>query len=447
MVGQIEEKVERQIERIESLMQTLSIKEDNPNEVIFDYHSEDEIGSESENDDFLKVKIEEETRDWGEGTSKPTKDKGKAKMEEQPFEKMTPKWADRKFKNVRPQYVPRTERVGIDILNIDCAKDTRKTIEDWYYHIRVIIGLDENINKLNIEEIYNYIVHKMSGIAREHFNGLNRERLLDALKNVSNKLQLIDAVFSELIREFVGIIQNSEEFQEGEILSNFWVITNLKICNMCYLDEFICEFREAYYKLDEDRKKTAREILFTKLPKNIGQEIRQIFGIRLLEGTAEDTLGSIIYLIKEWLKHRCTERIKKKEAKIALCCEEERQKRRKYRKEKKWKKTKPKFFKKNFKRKRFFRKKPRYEKKDKYCPKGKKSCKCWLCQEEGHYANECPKRDKQKKESRTLRSIVYSGFEPIEDKIDFSDSEEEIYYLDESSSSEEEVFSSEEDSD
>jgi len=53
-------------------------------------------------------------------------------------------------------------------------------------------------------------------------------------------------------------------------------------------------------------------------------------------------------------------------------------------------------------------KKPPHPKR-KTCPRGKKSCTCWLCHEEGHYANECPKKDNPKK--NVLHAIYALGYE------------------------------------
>ena len=67
----------------------------------------------------------------------------------------------------------------------------------------------------------------------------------------------------------------------------------------------------------------------------------------------------------------------------------------------------------------YFRRNKKYPKKNS-CPKGKKTCTCWLCNEEGHYANECPKKKDSKKE--TLKLIWEVGFEPIESDIDSDES-------------------------
>jgi hypothetical protein len=52
-------------------------------------------------------------------------------------------------------------------------------------------------------------------------------------------------------------------------------------------------------------------------------------------------------------------------------------------------------------RKKYFRK--RRQTPRKYCPKGKKKCVCWICNVEGHYADECPtKKEKDLKEKSKL---------------------------------------------
>ena len=58
------------------------------------------------------------------------------------------------------------------------------------------------------------------------------------------------------------------------------------------------------------------------------------------------------------------------------------------------------------------------DKKNDYCPNKKENCKCWYCQEEGHYANECPKK-KDKKDLTKQIEIAKSCFmEPLEESDD-----------------------------
>lgn len=78
--------------------------------------------------------------------------------------------------------------------------------------------------------------------------------------------------------------------------------------------------------------------------------------------------------------------------------------------------------------------------KGKYCPKGKTNCTCWLCQEKGHYASECPKRKEKQDRVQILEQIYKIGFEPIEEEELLSDASSDIYYLDSSESDSEDEY-------
>ncbi|KAJ9543839.1 hypothetical protein OSB04_023546 [Centaurea solstitialis] len=51
--------------------------------------------------------------------------------------------------------------------------------------------------------------------------------------------------------------------------------------------------------------------------------------------------------------------------------------------------------------------------KQKFCPKGKKNCRCWVCNEERHYANECPNRKQHSNRFKMLETIFSLGYSPI----------------------------------
>ena len=90
--------------------------------------------------------------------------------------------------------------------------------------------------------------------------------------------------------------------------------------------------------------------------------------------------------------------------------------------------------KKKFKKKRFFKTNKKYYKRNKYkkrfYKKNKfktnppKKCKCWLYNEEGHYANECPK----KKKANIKIFEDFNDLELITDSEDISENDS-IYYL------------------
>ncbi|KAL2460949.1 orf y [Abeliophyllum distichum] len=61
----------------------------------------------------------------------------------------------------------------------------------------------------------------------------------------------------------------------------------------------------------------------------------------------------------------------------------------------------------------------------KFCPQNKKNCRCWLCNESGHYANECPARLGNEDRVRLLTTFEKEGFYPVEDP----DDTENLYYI------------------
>ena len=59
---------------------------------------------------------------------------------------------------------------------------------------------------------------------------------------------------------------------------------------------------------------------------------------------------------------------------------------------------------------------------------GKKFLKCWTCNEYGHYASKCPKREKKfKGRFRRPKNCLYANEE--EEKADQSKSEDELGFL------------------
>lgn len=51
-------------------------------------------------------------------------------------------------------------------------------------------------------------------------------------------------------------------------------------------------------------------------------------------------------------------------------------------------------------------------------PQGKKKCRCWICNEEGNYANECPNRKKYLDKVKELQTANNGGYEALEEEYD-----------------------------
>ena len=349
-----------------------------------------------------------------------------------------------KWERIPPQYIPKIPitRMNDEILNIDCETEIDDKIQNWSNRLSVQIQLTEELRELQPRDLLNFIIHKTSG---------NVYRFLESIDELElSRIATTDAMITFknivacIVQEFTGRIPGKEASTEAFREHAYWRLINLKICNMCYLDPFICEFSDQYYKLDTTRQKSALEMFFNKLPESIATELKNSYATILQDNTKiiEDTLGARITTVKAWVRKQCLQEIAKKEGRIELCCERQSDKignygcnQKPYKKRKKiWKRKiyNPKyknFYKRNSRQNYFRNRKQhrqKYKKQDnsKYCPSKKKECRCWLCHEEGHYANKCPKKG-EKKGTEVLKIAYNLGYEPIEDSD--IDSDIEIY--------------------
>ncbi|GJU63168.1 hypothetical protein Tco_1245003 [Tanacetum coccineum] len=216
--------------------------------------------------------------------------------------------------------------------------------------------VDEDLQRETSGNVYRFI---------ESLDELELSRIAttDAMTTFKN-------VVARIVQEFTGRIPGVEASNKAFREHAYWRLINLKICNMCYLDPFICEFSDQYYKLDPTRQKTALEMFFNKLPESVSTKIKDMYNGLLQDGTRiQDTLGARITTLKAWMRQECLQETAKKEAQVKLCCEMQSDK-------------------------------------------------------VGHYANTCPKKG-EKKETEVLKVAYDLGYEPLEDSD--IDSDIEIY--------------------
>ncbi|CAN1149250.1 hypothetical protein LINPERHAP2_LOCUS16920 [Linum perenne] len=269
-----------------------------------------------------------------------------------------------------------------------------------------------------------------------------------------NALKKFEKIIQVKTYEFLG--RFSQEIKQNTTLSQqaIWHLTNLRICNMCYLEPFICEFRRYYYQVIKSARKVLDKLIYAKLPLIVASKVEATFEEELRKESIPNTLGGRILILQDWHRQACNEEKLKKQAKIKLCCEQGMEKvgkygckddnrikyyKKKHRKYRKIRKIPYKEYKRNQYKKpnRYFRNRKQYKQKSKqtkYCPKGKTNCRCWLCNEEGHYANKCPKKNRNDKKQEVLRLAYDYGFEPIEDSdCELSDIEIVEFYSESSS--------------
>ena len=345
-----------------------------------------------------------------------------------------------KWEKVPPQYIPKlfTTPLETDILDINCDTNTENKIQEWSNKMGIQIQLTEELRTMQPRDFLNYIIHKTTGNVYRYLSSLDEDE--KAHIATTDAIETFKRVLGRIIKEFLGKNIDDKDSREAFQNESLWHITNLRICNMYYLESFICEFSEHYYNLTEIAKKTAIDMFFQKLPLSVSQDVTESFKKSIESSSITNTLGGRINLLRAWMKRACNKQITKKEAKVKLYCDNisnrigqygcktNKQKPRK----KIWKKQsyKPKY-KQTYKQgnRKYFRDRKQYKKKyyskDKYCPNKKQNCKCWLCHEEGHKANNCPNKNKKEKETNLLKIAYDYGYEPIEDSD--VDSDIDIY--------------------
>lgn len=189
-------------------------------------------------------------------------------------------------------------------------------------------------------------------------------------------------------------------------------LTRLKICDVCYLQAYTCSFKDLYYKYEFDSERNTtryyNDLCFMKIPDPQGKKIMLEYSKEYRDSTDIDTFRNRIRFarnrINKWYAEIRDKRLMKKQRQGLWCSKLEEppkfecsNKTYIYR-EKKYKKkeffqTNKKYYNKNKYKRKFFK---RNKFKGKSKANAPKKCKCWLYNEEVHYANECPKKKKSK---------------------------------------------------
>ena len=383
-------------------------------------------------------------------------------MERVRMERTTPKEegepsgrAERKRKTTEDRYFPTQPRSipkkdggqsGIgEFLNLDCADNQKYLIDRWAAEIRLIVQTNPEAYQ-DPKTILLLMENKSYGIAKQFIKSTQWNTLAGDVQ---------DNVVSALYVMFLGLdyTLNQAKEQEKERDAARKRMWKLQLCDICKLKDFNCDYEENIHKLEAH-----------EFPGIIAQYLSKIPHVseKVLQRYKNEAVGPLIYsfgfakrLVQEELSKICElTRVQKKLKKFnKKCCKGVTEKpteygcspetKKRYKKKKKYrayKAFKPYKKKKKFRPGKYFKPKKKKGSKEKFCPQGKKNCRCWICSVEGHYANECPNRQKKAEKTLILQEAQRLGLEPIEDPYD---GPQEIFILE----YQEELRTDEEDSD
>lgn len=323
-----------------------------------------------------------------------------------------------------------------DVLYIDCILDREKEIDRWQTMMKLIIENNRDVYS-NLDTTLQLFKDQTSGIVKDFLEHTDLTPLMGP--NRSNSVEdyfrhMVNAIYTTFIGK--DYFNRAAETVEQEREAAKAKLIRMSMCDndLCNFESFTCEYEKSFYKIAPANRPKFAKSYIRKLP-GISEQVMKKF---LQESAiAQQGMGVAIKNAREVLAEYCRQRKMKKMTKnIKLCCDDiwgvdgdYSCKVRAYKKKKKKYSSKKEKYKRKYKRKyRMYSGKKKYRKKyagryykrrkdiredvtgekKKFCPAQKKDCKCWLCHEEGHYANACPQRHKH----GVKAMIAEQGFEP-----------------------------------
>lgn len=350
------------------------------------------------------------------------------------------------------------------ILDLDCSVNPDKEFDQWLS----TVTYEVHSKGFSGPQLTNYVTGSTAGAVRKYLTREDVKTFLNAQEGLTPEKQL-SAIESIIAEQFLGQRQTPENQREVE-REAVWHLTHLQICDLCMLEEFNCEYRKYFFRLKKEDQEFWLKQYFEKLPTSQLHNHETEYQTWLARqgthpaGLENDTIGKRMRYIRLSLAAACEQREKQKQTRgFAICCNNSansefpgnygcghssshrRKKKKKFKKRHKYKNKFSRRKRRHFnrapprQRPRFFRKRRKPSNKQKYCPKGSTACKCWVCNEQGHYANECPNKKKKdfKEKNKILEQILKLKYEPIEDS-DISETES-LYYLESDYESESET--------
>ncbi|XP_035845941.1 uncharacterized protein LOC118479229 [Helianthus annuus] len=316
----------------------------------------------------------------------------------------------------------------INTIKIDCIfnLDKRKEVIDkWNTEISLIIQTNsEEFSKA--KALLLLLEHKSAGIVQNFIKGTTWD------ENLQGE-DLFDQIINAIYMMFLGLDLITDKDRENQKMLEKarQNLAKAQLCDICLLDDFTCLYETNLYKLGTGEFHSWIEAYLMKIP-IVGEKAKERWNKEKNQFKMH-SLGFATRIVKEEIASYCDLSNKQKQLKrfnkdcckklaelpqLSFGCEPTKDKgyfKKKYKNKYKTK-TKKRFWK--SKKRKFSPGKYFSKEKPKVCPQGKKKCRCWICSEEGHYANECPNRQKFPEKIKFILEAEIEGYFPSENIFD-----------------------------
>ncbi|CAH1428738.1 unnamed protein product [Lactuca virosa] len=342
---------------------------------------------------------------------------------------------------VKFEYSDSNEEMEAESSYMAANRGERKKKKNYEFKMPVHNGIPNSgkgpntINVLNIDyefgnakNVLLLLEHKTDGIVQKFLRNNNWNEELHGL-------DLFDNLINVIYTTFLGLdyVSNKDFTINKKVDIARVSMTKLQLHDICLLDKYTCRYESYLYDIPQ-RCEYSQWIsaYLMKIP-IIGEICTERWKKEAIGEIQQTSLSYATKIAKEEIDRICQDRYKQQKLKTISkdCCNilsdfKDFDIGRKTYTKKKYKDKNKKKYKSFWKKKKrrfspgkYFKKSSKETpKKNTSCPQGKKKCRCWICNEEGHYANECPNRKKYPDKVKVLQAANNGGYEALEEEYD-----------------------------
>ena len=264
--------------------------------------------SEDESDSGEEPEFEQVRMDRTGGTEIPKEEDGEPSR----YNERKRKTPEDRYFPTQPKTIPGQKQTSMGMLNIDCQTNRRTLIDDWAAEIGLIVKTNRE-DYLDPETILLLMEHKTSGIAKELIRNTRWNRTTGDIIE-----QVIDAMYTMFLGLNYSDNKVAEKIEEQEKAKIR--MTKLQLCDICYLEEFTCDYEKNMYKTELADFPGYINQYLSKIP-IIGEKALTRFRHEA-NGTSIYSLGFAAKIVKEELSKICD--LSKKQKKLKKfnkkCC-------------------------------------------------------------------------------------------------------------------------------